>query len=67
LLGSLGEELRMGSATTGEALSVPQAYPNNFKNRETLVSPIDFHACHVSPDRVVAAIDDVANGRIPSQ
>jgi hypothetical protein len=41
-------------------LRVPGAYPKKFKNRETLVSPIGFRACHVAPERVAAAIDEVA-------
>jgi hypothetical protein len=39
--------------------SVPVAYPELPRNRELVVSAVDFRACSLAPDRVVAAIDEV--------
>jgi hypothetical protein len=40
-------------------LPVPAPYPNNFRNRQSIRITFDFRACHLMPDRVVAAIDEV--------
>jgi Zn-dependent peptidase ImmA (M78 family) len=39
--------------------SVPAAYPDKFQNRQAFEIACAFAACLLTPDRVVAAIDEV--------
>jgi hypothetical protein len=49
----------MPSRRGAEKLTVPQAYPKKFQIRQPIEIASQFSTCLLTPDRVVAAIDEV--------